>query len=132
MVCLRRTALCVFWDAYYQGGTDPYLSETHELELIELCLDSATQFECLTTFDITEAARALKDHRVPTAIRELTEMDCPRLAQTISTEVQPPSRSWVNDLCQRHVVLALLDSMSLFTPIMFRTRGVISPSSTFR
>ena len=101
MVCLRRTALRLFWDTNYQGGADPYLSETDELELIELCLDSASQFECLTTFDVTEAARALKENRIRTAIRELTEMDCRRLAQ-IPTEVQPPSRPWVNDLCQRH------------------------------
>ena len=102
LVCLRRTALGLFWDLNYAGGTDPYLCPADEIHLIEVCTDCATQFECVTTFEVMEAARALKESRARIAITELTDMGCPALAQQIKTHVAPPSRPWVNDLCTRH------------------------------
>ena len=102
MTCLRRTALRLYWDLKFAGGNDGYLSETDEARLVEICQEQAAEFHPMTTFDVCVLAKALKEERQRTAKLELKSMSCPFMAAKIETEAKPPSRPWVNDLCQRH------------------------------
>ena len=100
--CLRRTALCLPWHLHFKGGTDNYLCDEDMNYLIEYLSDNASDNNCLRTFEVIDAAHSLKLFRHQIAIRRLISINCNQLAAEISLNVDPPSRSWLNDLCLNH------------------------------
>lgn len=101
MVCLRRTALRLYWEPECDGGTDPYLSDEDTLKLVDYIRENAAVANTLATHEVIDAARSLKKERNHTAVQELIALKTRQLAQDICLEPEEPSRSWVNDFCCR-------------------------------
>ena len=100
--CLRRTALGQTWYPHFMGGTDKYLCDQDSSYLVEYLCDNAHCNNCLRTFEVQDAAHSLKIMRHHNAIRSLISMNCRNIASEISTDIEPPSRSWINDFCLQH------------------------------
>ena len=99
--CLRRTALRLPWDTEYGGGADPYLAAEDEEALVVYIEENAEEMNCLTTWEVMEAAHAIKMWRLEEAVRELLACGCQDLAGSIPPNSEPPSRPWVNAFCRR-------------------------------
>ena len=99
---LKRTATGRFWQKSMSGGSDSYLCPEDEKELAEQLRGEAEDRECLRTFEVVELAHCLKAARHQVAIQALRQIGCPELAGQIQIDPKAPSRSWLNDFCQRH------------------------------
>lgn len=99
--CLRRSALRLPWDEHYGGGADPYLAAEDEEALMFYIEENAEDMNCLTTWEVIEAAHAVKTWRNEEAVRELLACGCDDLAGSIQVKPEPPSRAWVNAFCGR-------------------------------
>ena len=100
--CLRRTSLGYVWYPQFKGGTDNYLCEQDLASLVEFLCDNSQDNNCLRTFEVQDAAHSLKLNRHQIAIKALISINCYNLACEIPTDIDPPSRSWINDFCLQH------------------------------
>ena len=100
--CLYRTALGYPWFIGYKGGSDPYLSMYDETILVNYLTENCLANDCGRTFEVLDAAQCLKRTRHEEAVSLLLGIGCEDLAARVNLDVSEPSRSWLNDFCQRN------------------------------
>lgn len=98
--CLVRTALGLPWWPGHPGGNDPYLCSVDNTQLVTYLADHCDERNCLRTFEVLDAAQALKTLRNNSAIRLLKDLpDARTIGDEIDTQPDQPSRTWLNSFC---------------------------------
>ena len=103
--CLTRTALGQFWDVGYAGGTDFYLCEEDELQVVAQIRASAEELDCAPTSYILNLVYNAKVQRHASAVEFLVRLHCPRLAGNIDLCPAEPSKDWLRAFCERNSLL---------------------------
>ena len=103
-VVAMRTALGVPWDEGSSGGALPYLSHDYIARLLHLIEIHSREHRSLRTCDQISLAQTLRVEMVATARRQLWMRGFFTLAAKLPREIQAPSRSWINTLCNSHSI----------------------------
>jgi hypothetical protein len=99
--CLRRTALGLFWEPGYQGGTDHYLCHDDVAKFEAMVVQHANQMNCITTAQAIDIAWFLKRARYLQASDLLNSIESFTLAtQLRNTKVEPPDKTWIYKFAQ--------------------------------
>ena len=99
---LIRTALGLPWHQGHPGGPHPYLNFEKEAKLVHLIEEASENHRCVSTADVANLAFALKNESIIEACASLRQRRCPKLADSIQSEILPPSPSWLHRFAQRH------------------------------
>ena len=96
---ILRAALSKPWSKGMKGGTEPYLVDS-DLKLLETEISERAQMcKALNTITILDEAMKLKICRIQQGERFLSALKFPKLAAFLrNTEIEPPSRTWINNL----------------------------------
>lgn len=98
--CLLRTACGYFWKSSMKGGTDNYLGPGDEEKFTDYVVAACDAVNCITTSVAISLACVMKRDRLSRAKELLMLIDCEKLMNHLR-EPMPPSRSWLNGVCER-------------------------------
>ena len=86
----------------FRGSPDIAEAPLKLMILVNYLTEDSLADDCVTTFEVLDAAQCLKRTRHEEAISLLLGIGCDDLASRVNLDVAEPSRSWINDFCQRN------------------------------
>lgn len=96
VTCLLRTAQGYPWKLSHEGGRLPYLCCDDAIILINLIENKSEDLESMPTSIVVEIAHELKIKRAQYSKQMLESLGCPRLAQRIDLNPEPPTIQWLS------------------------------------